>query len=45
MFRGFIQAADYAGTEFGRWQQILTALSRGMQPRHCLIEIRVYPAD
>lgn len=45
MFGGFVQTADYAGTEFGRWQQILAALSRGIQSRHCLIEIRADPAD
>jgi len=45
MFRGFIQTADYPGTEFGRWQQILTALSRCIQARHRLIEIRADPAD
>jgi hypothetical protein len=45
MVRGFIQAADDAGTEFGRWQQILTALPSRIQPRYRLIEIRAHPAD
>lgn len=45
MFRGFIQTADYPGTKLSRWQQILTALSRGIQACHCLIEIRADPAD
>jgi hypothetical protein len=45
MFRGFIQTTDYPGTEFRRWQQILTALPSRIQPRHCLIEIRAHPAD
>ncbi|MGP7999063.1 MAG: hypothetical protein ACLPKI_17370 [Streptosporangiaceae bacterium] len=44
MFRSFIQTADYPGTEFRRWQQILAALSRCIQARHCLIEIRANPA-
>jgi hypothetical protein len=45
VFRSFIQTADDPGTEFGRWQQVLTALSRGIQARHCLIKIRADPAD
>jgi hypothetical protein len=44
LLRRLVQAPDHPDAELRGWQQIITALSRRIQLRHRLIQVRPDPA-